>query len=305
VIPLVGVVIVNWNGLADTLECLASLQKDAYAHKCIIVVDNGSTDDSAARIAAAFPQATLLQTGANLGFTGGNNAGIRQALALGCDFVFLLNNDTTVEPGAISELVKVASSDAHWGILTPVIHYFDHPDEVWFGGSSLDLARGQAVHDNSRILSRDAPPSPLPWTTGCAMFLRADLIRQLEGFDDRFFLLWEDVDLSLRARAAHFSIGLVPAARIYHKVSRSIQGIAARSTYYYLRNHLLLLSKHGGRGRLATIFARCREAVRQRRRGQPGDQFRAIFMATRDALLHRYGPLAANVSLDAPQRSKP
>lgn len=298
-LPAVHVVVLNWNGKADTLECLASLQKDAYANKRIIVVDNGSTDDSAAQITAAFPEATLLQTGANLGFTGGNNAGIRHALALGCDFVFLLNNDTTVEPTAISELVKAAQSDAHWGILTPVIHYFDRPDDVWFGGSSLDLARGRAVHDNSRIPARDEPPVQLPWTTGCAMFLRADVVRQLEGFDDRFFLLWEDVDLSLRARAAHFSIGLVPAARIYHKVSRSIQGISARSTYYYLRNHLLLLSKHGGCGRLQAIAARCREALRQVRSRRAGswDQCRAIAMALRDTLLHRYGPLAPHICL--------
>src|SRR5262245_13324392 len=106
--PKVAVILVNWNGKADTLACLESLRQDSYVNKQAIVVDNGSTDDSVRVIRDSFPATTLLEAGANLGFTGGNNIGIEHALRSGADYIFLLNNDTTVDPSAIFALVQSA-----------------------------------------------------------------------------------------------------------------------------------------------------------------------------------------------------
>src|ERR1700680_2070945 len=98
--PLVAVVIVNWNGREDTAACLESLRRDGYPRQFVIVVDNDSADGSAAAVRSGFPEATVIEAGANLGFTGGNNLGIRRALDEGADYVYLLNNDTVVEPGS-------------------------------------------------------------------------------------------------------------------------------------------------------------------------------------------------------------
>lgn len=257
--PQVALIIVNWNGKGDTLECLASLQEDSYPSKQIIVVDNGSTDDSVAAIQTAFPAVILLETGANLGFTGGNNVGIRYALEHDADFIFLLNNDTTVEPDALSILAATLDKHSEYSMVTPVIHYFDNPGQAWFAGSKLDLSLGIAAHDKSRIPARDEAPILIPWASGCAMLVRVDMMRKLEGFDDRYFLNWEDVDLCLRLVEKGGHIALVPSARVYHKVGRSF-AVSGNNRYYYVRNNLLLAAEHCG----AAYGQACRYIITQR-----------------------------------------
>lgn len=293
--PYVAIIIVNWNGKADTLECLASLRQDCYPNKQIIVVDNGSADDSVPAIRAAHPEVTILETGANLGFTGGNNAGIEYALQQGADYLYLLNNDTTVEPDALQALVEAAEADASYGLLTPVIRYYDQPEEAWFAGSRMDLARGLAVHDNSRIPEKRESPIQIPWASGCAMLLRAALIRQIGGLDERYFLNWEDVDLSLRVRALGSNIGLVPAARIYHKVSRSFGASSGVGHYYYVRNNLLLVLLHSGssyrKAALSIVLNCLRENLRaiKNRRVNASNSMPITCRAIRDHSLRRYG----------------
>jgi GT2 family glycosyltransferase len=244
-IPKVAIVIVNWNGKADTLECLASLRTDIYPHKQIIVVDNGSADESVAAIRQQFPEATVLEAGANLGFCGGNNAGIRYALNGDIDYICLLNNDTVVEAETLTTLVATAEANPQYGLFTPIIHYYDGREEAWFAGSALDLRRGKAEHINSPVPTRDEAPITIPWSTGCAMLIRSDLLRTLHGFDERYFLYWEDVDLSLRIRKQGYLLSLVPKARIYHKVGRSASRISGTTSYYRVRNSLLFVSEHG------------------------------------------------------------
>jgi GT2 family glycosyltransferase len=292
--PKVAIIIVNWNGKADTLACLESLRADRHTNKHIVVVDNGSADDSVAAIRERHPELTLVEAGKNLGFTGGNNLGIRQALAAGCNYVYLLNNDTTVEPGALAELVATAEAQPRYGALTPVIYYYDRPNEVWFCGSKLDLQGGVAVHDNSSVPARTDPLVEIPWASGCAMLIPADVIRRLEGFDDRFFLNWEDVDLSLRIRRAGYRIGLVPSARIFHKVGRSMERTSGLGRYYYVRNNLLLLSIHGCgalvRPMFRVITTSLREEVRDWRAGR-SPSCAMTLRAAWDHLQHAYGPI--------------
>jgi GT2 family glycosyltransferase len=242
--PSVAIVIVVWNGKDDTLECLRSLARDTYPNKRVIMVDNGSTDESAAEVRVAFPETIVLETGKNLGFTGGNNVGIRHAVEAGFDYVFLLNNDTIVETHALSELVAAAEANPRLGVLAPVIHYYDAPDDIWFAGSRLELSSGAAWHDNSCQPKRDEAPYEVPWATGCAMLIRGGLIHEMGGFDDRYYLTWEDVDLSIRVRKAGFTVAAVPAARIYHKGGRSGRRMPESQHYYAVRNSLLLVRKH-------------------------------------------------------------
>lgn len=293
----VVIIIVNWNGKADTLACIHSLHTDRHQLKHIIVVDNGSTDGSIAAIAAEAPDVTIIDAGRNLGFTGGNNIGVRRAAEEGADFVLLLNNDTTVEPDAISSLVEAAQRSPNAGILTPVIHYFDRMEDLWFAGSRIDLARAEAVHDNSRPPARTAPVRLVPWASGCAMMIPAQLFRQIKGFDDRFFLNWEDVDISLRIRSAGKDILLVPAARIYHKVGRSFATARGAGTYYYARNRLLLLRLHAGAAYISgyrhAVVDSLRLAVRGMLRQESGS-LRGLVLLLRailDDLLGRFGSI--------------
>ncbi len=294
--PRVAIVIVVWNGKADTMECLQSLDEDRYPNKEIIVVDNGSTDDSVAEIRRSFQSVVILQTGSNLGFTGGNNIGIRCALERQSDYIFLLNNDTTVEPDAMEQLVAAAEAEPDYGLLAPVIHCFYPPREIWFAGSRLELHRGAAWHDNSRQPDRDQPPYEVPWATGCAMLIPSRLLRDLGGFDDRYYLSWEDVDLCLRIRKAGYAVAAVPAARIYHKGGRSGQRMPEGKYYYTVRNSLLLVRKHAdllpyivAALRIMWLSLRNCRRLYNHERGEVQRYMRTTFDGVRDHLLGRYG----------------
>jgi GT2 family glycosyltransferase len=293
--PSVAIIIVIWNGRQDTVECLESLRKDTYLHKRLIVVDNGSSDDSVAWIRERFPETTVIENHANLGFTGGNNVGIRQAAAEGAEYVYLLNNDTTVEPDALSTLVDVAEKEPRFGLLAPVMHYFDPPRDIWFAGSRILLKAGLMVHDNSRQPARSDAPYEVPWVSGCAILMRMSLARRMQGFDDRYYLTFEDVDLSLRVREAGLAVVTVPAARIYHKGGRSGKRISGIGYYYVVRNKLLLVRKHCGMGYLPAAFrivgSHLWDLVRGRREMKERLRYlRSTFDAVSDHLFRRYGP---------------
>jgi hypothetical protein len=294
--PRVAIVIVIWNGRDDTLECLGSFRADTYPNKEIVIVDNGSTDDSVATIRAQFPEAVILQTGKNLGFTGGNNVGIKYAVEKGVDYVYLINNDTLVEDDALEKLVEVAEANPGAGLLAPVIHNFDPPQEIWFASSLVDLRKGAAWHDNARQPSREDPPYEVPWVTGCAMLIRSELLRRLGGFDDRYYLSWEDVDLSLRVRNEGHTLLVAPNARIYHKGGQSGKNLDGIYGYYAVRNSLLLASKHSGadypRAAVAIVVGALRHSLRIR--SFRIARLRLLWDGLRDHLIGRYGPYEAS-----------
>jgi len=289
---LVCTILVNWNGRDDTLACLESLREESFPRNQIIVVDNGSADDSVAAITAAYPEVEVIATGSNLGFTGGSNVGINRALERGANYVFLLNNDTTVEAGAIDALVAAAEANPMAGLLTPVIYYFDHPEKPWFAGSQIDLRQGKALHANAAPPGRMDPPKVIPWASGCAMLIPAQLVKQLGGFDDRFFLNWEDVDLSLRIQSAGFEILLVPSARIYHRVGKSFAAATGPGEYYRVRNNLLFVRLHCGSSYwlswLRIISRNIRTVTGRVVRGEPSSAY-FICLAVLHALAGRYG----------------
>ena len=293
--PSVSIIILIWNGRDDTVECLESLRRDNYPTKQIIVVDNGSSDDSVAVIRQHFPEITIIETGANLGFTGGNNVGIRHAIAHGADYVYVLNNDTTVEPDALGALVAAAEAAPRFGLLAPVMHYYEPPREIWFAGSRIALGSGLAVHDNSRNPQRTDAPYEVPWVSGCAMLMPAKIASELDGFDDRYYLTSEDVDLSLRVSRAGFAVVTVPAARIYHKGGRSGKRISGIGYYYVVRNKLLLVRNHCGSGYLPAalriVGSHFWDLVRRRREPRARLRYlRSMVDAVYDHLRHRYGP---------------
>ncbi len=224
--PKVCVFVLNWNGAEDTLECLASLQKVTYQNMDILVIDNGSDDDSVLRIQEAYPDVELLSLPKNLFFGGGNNAGLEWANGRAYKYIIFLNNDTTVESDFIEPLLEAFQGDSAIGMAAPVMCYAANPEQIWYGGGKVNLWTGEVAHRHIResVFQISPVTKTTDYITGCCLTLPYDLAVKLEGFDLDFKMYGEDVDLSLRCRSAGYQLAFVPQSKIYHKVSASVGG---------------------------------------------------------------------------------
>jgi GT2 family glycosyltransferase len=244
----VAIIVLNWNGRDDTLACLASLGQLDYPVYEVIVVDNGSSDDSVAAIRAAYPQVTLIETGDNLGYVGGNNVGLGHARTMGADYALLLNNDTEVATDFLSFLVEAAESDSTIGIVGPTIYYFDRPDVIWSAGGTIDWGWG-----DTRMIGVDKVdqgqfgllPRPVDFVSGCAMLIKMSSIEQMGLLDPRFFAYYEETEWCVRVARAGFKIVHVPQAKIWHKISPTAREASPQVHYYMTRNRLLFLKLSG------------------------------------------------------------
>lgn len=244
----VAIVVLNWNGRDDTLACLASLSRLDYPDYEVVVVDNASGDDSVAAIRAAYPQVTLIETGDNLGYVGGNNFGLEQAKRMGADYALLLNNDTEVAPDFLSWLVEVAEADPMIGMVGPTIYYFDRPDVIWAAGGSIDWDWG-----DSRLIGMDEVdqgqlgmlPRPVDFVSGCAILIKMPLVDRMGFLDPRFFAYYEETEWCVRVARAGFKILHVPQAKIWHKISPVAREASPQVHYYMTRNRLLFLKLSG------------------------------------------------------------
>ncbi|MDP3766842.1 MAG: glycosyltransferase family 2 protein [Dehalococcoidia bacterium] len=256
--PSVTAIVLNWCGEDVTRECLQSLLVADYPSLTILLIDNGSPDGSGERLHAAFPGVAYLQTGANLGYTGGNNAGIRWALEGGAEQVLVLNNDTVVEPAAVTHLVEAAAGGARVGAVVPKILHYAAPDRIWFGGGVMSRIRGLGLHERRGerdIPMADEPLRDVTFVTGCCCLFSADALRRVGGFAEDFFAYIEDVELSLRLSRAGYRLLYQPAARVLHRVP--LHDGAAPTPFQILhrdRNRRRLVRRHyGWRDRL--LFA--------------------------------------------------
>jgi GT2 family glycosyltransferase len=219
--PSVWAVILNWCDEARTAGCLRSLLASDYPALEILLVDNGSPDGSGERLHRAFPQLPFLQTGSNLGYTGGNNRGIRHAIAAGAEFVLVLNNDTVVEPDCVSHLVGAARGAPAVGAVGAKILYTAAPERIWYAGGEVSLAR--ALGNHTLQGERDAPGpqkgvEEVSFVTGCCLLLPTPVVEAMGGFEEDFFAYVEDLELSLRLRSAGYRLLYQPLARLYHDV---------------------------------------------------------------------------------------
>ena len=246
----VTIVILNWNGLDDTLSCLGSLEELVYPDYDVIVCDNGSTDGSVEAIRESFPQVTVVENGDNLGFAEGNNRGIRVALDRGADFVMLLNNDTTVAPDMLCQLVDGASRHPDSEIFGPKIYFAHRPSVIWFGGAMWN--RSSVGFDIVGADQEDGPEfcdeRETEYVCGCALFASARVWKAIGLLDPRFFVMWEETDWCARARENGFKCRMIPSSHVYHKVSQSFNGGVAGPlwSYYFWRNRLLWIEQHIG-----------------------------------------------------------
>jgi GT2 family glycosyltransferase len=252
----VAVVVLNWNGREDTLACLTSLARADGDRSITIVADNGSVDGTVEAVWERFPAVELVLNGANLGFAGGNNAGIRRALELGAEYVLILNNDTEVDPGFIRVLVDEAARRPDAGALCSKILFAEPSDLIWFAGAGFDprsgyngRQRGYRERDDGRfdgVTETDR-------ACGAAMLIPREVLEKVGLFDYDLFAYSEDTDWSLRAREAGYRLYVVPGSKVWHKVSAASGGESSPTTLYYnLRNTIVVCERHAPLGRLGT-----------------------------------------------------
>jgi len=249
----IGIIILNWNNADGTMACLEALERLECVVGYPLVVDNGSADDSVTRIRARFPGVQVLETGRNLGYTGGNNLGIEHALGQGCDYVWLLNDDVLVAPDSLAVLVDCARARPEAGLLGPKVYTLEDPHRILSAGGLFQSDwryrhRGLGELDEGQFdVVRE-----VDYLSGCALLASRRLIEQVGALDDRFFAYHEDIEWGYRARKGGFQVLFVPGARVWHPDTVSRDTLSALVTYYTSRNHLLFLTKHRlGRGTIA------------------------------------------------------
>jgi len=226
--PQVCIIILNWNGLADTIECLVSLQTLGYPNYKAIVVDNGSRGDDVRVLRQRFGDyAHVIQNDMNYGFAEGNNIGIRYAIEhYEPDYVFLLNNDTVIAPDALTDLVRAGEGDARIGVLGPKIYYHDvngRKDIIWSAGGKIRwwypwVYDGIGCGDEDSQKYREF--KPVAWVSGAALMLKRQVLDELSVLNADYFSGNEDVEYCLKAHKHGFKV-YVPTARIWHKVGRA------------------------------------------------------------------------------------
>jgi GT2 family glycosyltransferase len=236
----IAVVIVNWERPTDSVECIQSVLASGTSPEQVLLVDNGSQDVSVEVILRACPRIHLLTLPRNQGFAGGYNTGIKQALASGAEKIFLLNNDTIVEPQTIHAL-----SQADWDVAIPKILFHDCPQLIWSAGARWRLFPPSVVmigyrHPDGSHYDR---PHQLRYATGCALMGKRHVFEALGGFDPEFENYMEDYDLFYRIGAAGYKTGYVPSSRVLHKVSQTL-GFSSPLRWRYLgRNTVLFYRK--------------------------------------------------------------
>lgn len=258
------IVILNYNGGQDVLECLESvfqLDKKGF-DLSIVVVDNASTDKSLSKVQSAKRKAQnynvkfkVIKNKENLGFAAGNNVGIRWAKDHGADWVFLLNNDTTIDQEALALLTKAGDADLKIGILGPKIYFYPgcefHPKRyqkkeqgkvIWYAGGVIDWQNMTGRHRGvdevdigqyNQIKNTD-------FISGCAMMIKSEVLEAIGLLDERYFLYYEDVDFCLKAKKAGYQLLFVPEAEVWHKNIRTGRTGLPYQEYYMARNRLLL-----------------------------------------------------------------
>jgi GT2 family glycosyltransferase len=288
----VWALVLAYGEYAYTRECLRALLALDPPADHLLLVDNGSPDDTVSRARAEFPDVEVLALGENRWFAGGVNAGLARALAAGAGSVLLVNNDLVLERGALGALVAALEADPGRAAVSPKIYTFDPPDRIWFAGGivargfALIRHRGLGRKDDAWIGSGDGPRA-IDYVSGAAALLSRSALERAGLLDESYVIYVEDVDWSARARTAGYELWYEPAARAWHHVSvTSGGGLTPLKAYFRLRSGALFLSRHAARWErpLAWLAYAAWTAALLARAGLSGDgaSARALVLGFRD-----------------------
>lgn len=294
----VAIVIVNYNGKQDTLDCLRSIRKMKTEgdQLKIYVVDNASSDDSVNAIKRELPSVNLILNQANYGFAGGNNIGIKQALEDGVDYVLLVNNDTLVSQPLLNELLKAITKDEDIGVVVPKIYfapgyefhkkrysYGEKGKVIWYAGGRIDWENMYGKHIGVDEVDKGqfSEEQETDFASGCCLLVKRQVFEKVGLFDERFFLYQEDLDWSIRAQKAGYRIVYCPLAYLWHKNAGSSNSGSSLQDYYMTRNRMLVGWSYAP---WRTKAALIKESINKLFRGRKWEK-----IGVRDFYLGRFG----------------
>lgn len=245
--PIVSIILLNWNGWSDTLDCLASLKlalRDGVDLR-IVVIDNGSTDESVS-ILSKRPEIELIKSSVNRGFAAGNNIGIQHSLEAGSEFIGLLNNDTQVDPEFLIQLLRTFEQLPSVGIVSPKILYSKPQNRIWYAGGKFRNPRiiGEMIGLGQTDIGQYEAQQSVDFAVGCCMMIRNTVFDKIGFLDERFFFYHEDVDFSIRAIASGFDIIYQPNSVIFHKVASSTMHDPSISMHYEGESRIVFFFKY-------------------------------------------------------------
>lgn len=254
----VVVVILNYKVADLVVRCVKSIQKSDYKNISTIVVDNNSEDGLEEKI-KEFKDTEFIQTGKNLGYSGGNNVGIKKALNGGADYIFILNPDTTITKDTI-DILLTRSEQYGADIVGPKI-YFEASKKIWFAGGIFDESNVLGSHKGVDELDKGQcdTDEEVDFISGAALFVKSSVFKRIGYFDEDYFLYYEDSDFCFRAKKAGFKVMYIYKAIVYHGNAKSTGLGSPLQDYYITRNRLLFAAKFLS---VRTRFALLREAVR-------------------------------------------
>lgn len=249
--PQVTIVLLNFNNFELTAACLRSLSSLENKNCEILVVDNASSDNEAQKLAQQFPSVRVLPQEKNLGFAGGCNVALREALSRSSEYVLLLNNDTFVAPDFLTEMLNCIALDPRIAAVSPKIFFAARPEVLWYAGADFNLLTGRVVtHGYKHADGAEFDlPRDISQATGCAMLIRGTALSEVGLLDENFWAYVEDLDLSMRLQARGYRIVYAPKARVWHWDGATVikaagSGSQALRQYLSTRNMLFLARKH-------------------------------------------------------------
>lgn len=244
--PKVFIIILNWNGLKDTLECLDSVYKLDYRNFEVIVVDNASSESPAKAISGGYPRTILIENSENTGYTGGNNVAMRYAMAHNADYMWLLNNDAVVEADTLSKIVESAESSDHIGLVSPTVYYYDDPGKWQFAGSYMDWETFSLVGPDlaAEEVGKEFQCGDNICLWGTALLIKRSMVEKAGYLKEEYFAYWEDTEYSLRGMAHGFQNRLCASAKIFHKAPLDRVSKGEHFYYFMQRNRMLMLNEY-------------------------------------------------------------
>lgn len=241
----VTTIILTWNSASFIADCLRSVIDSGFPTN-IVVVDNDSSDNTRALVSRKFPEVTLINTGDNLGYAGGNNYAMRLLMAGPADYFFILNPDATIYPGCLEMLQKRMESEPQLAAASPMV-YQSSDKRIWDAGGEINWKNGQTPHigDGQLDTGQFDTKAYTARMNGCAMLVRKSVLQTVGLFDESYFLYFEETDWSVACLNAGYKLGFVPQAKAYHAASAATGGQHSPVYEYYLtRNRLYFMHKH-------------------------------------------------------------
>jgi len=238
--PKVSIVVLNWNGLKDAIECLESLKKITYPNYEMIVVDNGSEGNDADVLEKRYKDyIKVIRNKNNLGWAGGVNKGIEYAIANGSNLLLILNNDIVVGKNFLEPLVKDMLMDENIGIIGPANYCYYEPKKVFSSGQKISYWKGKVIELNLLGDSKEVDT-----LAGCCLLIKKEVIDKIGYFYEPYFLNLEETDYCARAGKTGFKTVCEPKSKVWHKIGATLGKIPASATYYFYRNKLLFTKRN-------------------------------------------------------------